>query len=74
MPKPSPVLAALDADSYSWLSTQAPELLDAVEQEIAAGRTPQFLMRQVAAHVGPEREALAMRVYQAARHIERMHE
>lgn len=65
----SPVLDALDADSYQWLATQAPDLLTAIELEMGDGRSPDQLQRLVAAHVGPEREALANRVYQAARHI-----
>lgn len=35
--KPSPILQALDAESYNWLSVQAPELLTAIEAEVANG-------------------------------------
>lgn len=67
----SPIIAALDRDSYDWLSTAAPELLDAIESEVAAGRTPEAVGRMVAAHVGAERSALAIRCQQAAAYIAR---
>ena len=70
--KPSPLIAALDADSYEYLSTQSPELLSAIEAEVAAGKTPSQCARLVSQYVGPERDGLARRVYQAAAHVERM--
>lgn len=70
--KPSPVLDALDAESYEWLGTQAPELLSAIEAEIAAGKKPAQLSRMVSAYVGPERDGLAKRVLQAAKYVERV--
>lgn len=69
--KRSPIVEALNADSWQWLSTTAPELLDAVESEVASGKSPDQIARLVAAHVGPERNALATRVLQAAMHVER---
>lgn len=69
--KPSPILQALDAESYNWLSVQAPELLTAIEAEVANGKTPEAIGRMVAAHVGPDRTALAIRCQQAAAYIQR---
>lgn len=68
----SPILDALDADSWQWMSATSPELLDAIEREVADGKTPAQIQRTIAAHVGPERNALATRAYQAARHCARM--
>lgn len=70
--KPSPILQALDAESYDYLSTAAPELLTAVEQEVANGRSPEAIGRMVAAHVGSDRTALAIRCRQAAAYVQRM--
>lgn len=67
----SPILDALNAESYAWLSTQCPELLTAIETEIANGRSPEAIARLVAAHVGSERQALATRCFQAASYIQR---
>lgn len=73
-PTKSPILDALNADSYNWLSTTAPDLLNAVEAEVQNGKTPEAIARLVASHVGPEREALAIRCRQAAAHVQRMQE
>ena len=56
----SPILDALNFESYQWLALQAPELIDAIESEVAAGRTPEQIQRIVSGHVGAEREALSM--------------
>lgn len=69
MKPPSPLVAALDAESYAYLSTCAPDILVAVEAEIASGKTPEQVQRIAAQHLGPDRQALAVRVWQAARHV-----
>lgn len=70
----SPLLEAIDADAYVWLEQQAPVYLTAIEQELAAGRTPDQIRRLVGEAVGPERSAFALRCYQAAKHVQRMQE
>lgn len=67
----SPILDALDAESWQWLSATAPELLSAIESEVASGKSPAQIGRLVSAHVGAERNALTVRVFQAARHCVR---
>lgn len=70
--KESPILDALDADSHQWLSLQNPDLLTAIEIEMGKGKSPEQIRRMIAAYVGPEREALSLRAYQAARHHARI--
>jgi hypothetical protein len=67
----SPILDALDLDSYDWLSTQAPELMDAIAQEVAAGKSPEQIRRIIVGYIGPDRLALAERAAQAAAYVER---
>ncbi|MBP8294440.1 MAG: hypothetical protein KAX65_16800 [Caldilineaceae bacterium] len=65
----SPLLAAIDYDAYEWLSTNAPHYLAAIEKEIQGGRSPEAIRQIVSSRVGPERQGLALRCEQAARHI-----
>lgn len=67
----SPIVDALNAESYQFLSTIAPDLLNAIEGEIGNGKTAEQIKRMIIGHVGPEREALANRAFQAAQHVER---
>ncbi len=60
---------AIAEDSFEWMARQAPRLLDAVSFELSAGRTPEDVRQIVSRQVGPERQALATRCYQAARWI-----
>ena len=59
--------AELDKESYEWLAAQHPNILDAIEAEVAAGRAPQdvrlFVLRQTG------RIEIAMRCEQAARYV-----
>lgn len=64
-----PLRDALDAESYDWLTTHAPRLLDAIEQELVQGKTPEQLRRIVQDNIGAERVGLALRIEQAARAI-----
>lgn len=68
-PKQSPILDALDADSYEYLADANPELLAAIEKEVQRGLSPLEIKRMVTLHVGYDRLALALRCYQAARFI-----
>lgn len=58
---------ALDRESYEWLASHAPDILEAVEAEVNAGRTPEQIRIFVIRRTG--REELAMRTEQAANHI-----
>ena len=59
--------AELDKESYLWLAANHPNILDAIEAEVAAGKTPQdvrlFVLRQTG------RIEIAMRCEQAARWV-----
>lgn len=67
------LVAALDRMSYEWLSTNAPDLILAISKELP-NMTPQGIRFIVQRHVGPDRENLAMRCEQAARHIHRVND
>lgn len=65
------VITALDRMSFEWLSVNAPDLVVAIEQEVDAGTDPDAIRFLVQRHVGPDREGLALRCQQAARHMRR---
>ena len=58
---------ALDAESYEWMATNHPDILGALEREIAGGKTPEqikfFVLRQTS------RFEISQRCEQVARHI-----
>lgn len=58
---------ALDRESYEWLASHAPDILEAVEAEVNAGRTPEQIRIFVIRRTG--RGEIALRVEQAARHV-----
>lgn len=68
----SPLLNAIDWDAYDYLSEQAPHFLEAIEQELAKGATPSDIRYMARRQLGPERQALVVRLEQAARYIARM--
>ena len=59
----------LDQESYEWLAGHHPDILDAIEKEVAAGRNARDIKHFVMIHT--LRAELAQRCFQAARHIER---
>ena len=61
--------AALDRMSYEYLATNAPDLLVAIDLELRNGTAPESVRFIVQRHVGPDREGLALRCEQAARHM-----
>lgn len=65
----SPLLDAIDADAFDWLTQHAPRYVTAIEAEIRQGRTPAEIRYIVASNVGPDRQGLALRCAQAARHM-----
>lgn len=64
--------AAIDAESYQFLSDNFPELVDAIQAEVARGALPADVGRYVARKT--QRPALALRVEQAARHVASLRE
>lgn len=63
---------ALDRMSYEYLSTNAPDLILAIDQELRGGMEPEGVRFIVQRHVGPERDGLALRCEQAARYMASM--
>jgi len=68
----NPLMVVIDRDAYDWLYTRAPEYLQAVVDELDAGKSPDEIGRTVVRYGGEDRKALAMRCEQAARHLARM--
>lgn len=58
---------ALDAESYEWMATNQPNILTAIEAEVAKGRTPDQIKWRVLRITN--RFEIAMRCEQAARHV-----
>lgn len=67
----SPLLDAIDADAFEWLSHYSPIYLSAIEAELARGWTPEQIRNFMLRHVGPDRSGLALRAEQAARYLQR---
>lgn len=65
----SPLIDAIDEDAFEWLAQYAPRYVNAIEQELRAGRTPAEIRYIVASNVGPDRHGLALRCEQAARYM-----
>lgn len=61
--------AAIDAESWQWLQEAAPVYADAVAAEVKRGHKPGDI-RQRAMRL-TQRPALALRLEQAARHLQR---
>ncbi len=59
---------AINEESWQWLDDNAPIYAKAVQKEVANGRTPEqiryYFMKRT------QREAMAMRCEQAARHLQ----
>lgn len=58
---------ALDRESYEWLASHSPDILEAVEAEVNAGSKPEQIRIFVIRRTG--RGEIALRVEQAANHI-----
>ena len=70
--KASSLAQALDRMSYEYLSTNAPDLIIAIDQELRGGIDPAGIRFLVQRHVGSDRENLARRCEQAARFMAAM--
>ncbi len=64
--------AALDRDSYEWLAVNRPDIAMAIDTELRNGMGPEEIRFVVQRHVGADREGLALRCEQAARHMMQM--
>ncbi len=62
--------AALDKQSFEWLASNAPEILEALEIEVSHGVKPDDVHLYVRGEY--ERPELAQRLRQAARHMQRV--
>lgn len=60
---------AIDAESWSWLQDNAPVYADAIAAEVKRGRKPADIRQRFMRLT--QRSALALRLEQAARHLER---
>jgi hypothetical protein len=58
---------ALDAESYEWMAERYPQILKALEREIAGGKTPEQVRLFVLLQTG--RPEISQRCEQVARHI-----
>ncbi len=61
--------AAIDEQSYEWMLSNYPQMLEAIEAEIAAGCTPDEIRRFVVRQTG--RLEIALRCEQVARYVGR---
>lgn len=61
--------AAIDAESWQWLQEAAPAYADAVALEVKRGHQPSDIRQRVMRLT--QRPALALRLEQAARHLQR---
>ena len=65
-----PLARAIERESALWLEASSPAIYDALCQEIAAGRSQADIERILRRAFGDEnRDAFALRVRQAARHL-----
>lgn len=64
--------AVIDLDAYAWLTQYHPAMVDAIEHHLHKGASPEQIRRHVQSVAGPERDALAARCEQCARHIQRI--
>ena len=70
----NPITTVLDAIAYEWLATNYPQLVKAIDTELNRGITPGDVRFVVQRHGGPDRDDLALRCEQAARHLMRQRE
>lgn len=67
MRKLSRLSAAIDAQSYEWMLSNHPDMLDAIEAEVAGGVLPDEIRRFVIRQTG--RPEIALRCEQVARFV-----
>jgi hypothetical protein len=62
----------LDRESYEWLTSHQPDIVDAIESEVDDGNAPGDIKLMVLRMT--QRQELALRCYMAARHYKRVSE
>lgn len=67
LPKLPDLERALDSESYDFMSQNYPDVLQALEREVAAGHRPREIRTFVLLQTG--RMEIALRCEQVARHI-----
>jgi len=60
----------INRESHDWLEDNWPDMLAAVQASITEQATPEEIYRHVRREVGENRQALALRVRQAAEHLQ----
>lgn len=61
--------AAIDEEAWEWLQDNAPKYADALKAEVARGHKPDDIRQRFMRLT--QREKLALRLEQAARHLQR---
>lgn len=67
----SPLTNAIEDDAYEWMQAKLPHYVKAIEQEIALTRSPEKIRSIASRELGPERQALVLRIYQVACYLVR---
>lgn len=65
---------AVQLDAYLWMESNAPVYLAAIEHEVSKGASAADIRSRLVAELGPDRQALVRRCYQAAAHFIRSQE
>jgi hypothetical protein len=65
----APLQHVVELDAYNWLSQQEPHYIDAIEECIRNGATPDSIRRFISSKVGPNRQGIVTRVTLAAEYI-----
>lgn len=60
---------AVAEDAYAWLERNSPLLLQAVNNALSDNKSPAQIRMAVSRMVGPDRQGLALRCYQAAQWV-----
>jgi len=68
--KISPLQKAIYQESYEWMMSYAPMLVDAIEKELKTGNKSKAIHIKATHELGPDRQALALRCYQVAMYLE----
>jgi len=68
--RPGPLVRAIAQQSAEWLESSYPQIYDALQQELTAGRSIAEIRRIMRRTFGYDlRDALVLRILQAAEHL-----
>ncbi|MEM7133443.1 MAG: hypothetical protein AAF702_44515 [Chloroflexota bacterium] len=65
----APLRDVVDLDAYQWLQSHAPYYISAIQSSLSQGASPADIRQFISINVGTDRQGLALRCEQAARHI-----